>query len=83
MMKLTLSAFWLRLLPLPAASGLRAFAAGGWLEGRTRERHRPALLRLTRRVVVMDNGHIIADGAREAVLNSFLPAKPVGKEHAA
>ncbi|MER0125517.1 type I secretion system permease/ATPase [Franconibacter daqui] len=58
---------------------------GGWLEGRTLVlvTHRPALLRLTNRVVVMDNGHIIADGAREEVLNSFLPAKPTGKEHAA
>lgn len=58
---------------------------GGWLEGRTLVlvTHRPALLRLTNRVVVMDNGHIIADGAREEVLNSFLPAKPAGKEHAA
>ncbi|WP_049294564.1 type I secretion system permease/ATPase [Franconibacter helveticus] len=58
---------------------------GGWLEGRTLVlvTHRPALLRLTNRVVVMDNGHIIADGARDEVLKTFLPAKPPGKEHAA
>ena len=58
---------------------------GGWLEGRTLVlvTHRPALLRLANRVVVMDNGHIIADGGREEVLQRFLAPKPPGKEHAA
>ena len=42
----------------------------GWISGRTLilVTHRPALLKMVDRIVVMDNGRIIADGAKEQIL---------------
>ncbi|PNS12183.1 type I secretion system permease/ATPase [Mixta theicola] len=47
-----------------------------WLSGRTLVlvTHRPALLKLVDRIVVMDNGRIVADGPRDEILRSA--AKP-------
>ncbi|QKJ87896.1 type I secretion system permease/ATPase [Paramixta manurensis] len=44
----------------------------GWLNGRTLilVTHRPALLKLVERIIVMDNGRIIADGPRDEILRS-------------
>ncbi len=44
----------------------------GWLSGRTLVlvTHRPALLKLVDRIIVMDNGRIIADGKRDEILNA-------------
>ncbi len=41
-----------------------------WMAGRTLVlvTHRPALLRMVDRIVVMDNGRIVADGARDEIL---------------
>ncbi|PIF21220.1 type I secretion system permease/ATPase [Candidatus Pantoea floridensis] len=41
-----------------------------WVTGRTLVlvTHRPALLRMVDRIVVMDNGRIVADGARDEIL---------------
>lgn len=49
-----------------------------WLAGRTLVlvTHRPALLKLVDRIVVMDNGRIIADGSRDDILRAVTPAKP-------
>lgn len=42
----------------------------GWLVGRTLivVTHRPALLKLVDRIVVMDNGRVVADGPRDQIL---------------
>ncbi|WP_114195383.1 type I secretion system permease/ATPase [Edaphovirga cremea] len=47
----------------------------GWLTGRTLVlvTHRPALLKLVDRIVVMDNGRVLADGPRDQILASALP----------
>ena len=37
--------------------------------------HRPALLRMVERIVVMDNGRIVADGAREEILRHAVGMK--------
>lgn len=44
----------------------------GWLSGRTLVlvTHRPALLKLVDRVVVLDNGRVVADGPREHILQA-------------
>ena len=49
-----------------------------WLSGRTLVlvTHRPALLKLVDRIVVMDNGRIVADGPRDEILRSAGAAKP-------
>ncbi|URQ59722.1 type I secretion system permease/ATPase [Pantoea alhagi] len=49
-----------------------------WLSGRTLVlvTHRPALLKLVDRIVVMDNGRIVADGPRDEILRSASAAKP-------
>ncbi|ARJ43011.1 type I secretion system permease/ATPase [Pantoea alhagi] len=49
-----------------------------WLSGRTLVlvTHRPALLKLVDRIVVMDNGRIVADGPRDDILRSASTAKP-------
>jgi ATP-binding cassette subfamily C protein LapB len=41
-----------------------------WVTGRTLVlvTHRPALLRMVDRIIVMDNGRIVADGARDEIL---------------
>lgn len=43
-----------------------------WLEGRTLVlvRHRPALLKLVERLIVVDNGRVIADGPKEQILKA-------------
>lgn len=43
-----------------------------WLTGRTLVlvTHRPALLSLVDRVVVMENGKVVADGPRDAILQA-------------
>ena len=33
--------------------------------------HRPALLKLVDRIIVMDNGRVVADGPRDHILNSM------------
>jgi len=42
----------------------------GWISGRTLilVTHRPALLKMVDRIVVMDNGRIVADGPRDEIL---------------
>lgn len=49
-----------------------------WLSGRTLVlvTHRPALLKLVDRIVVMDNGRIVADGPRDEILRSAGATKP-------
>lgn len=49
-----------------------------WLSGRTLVlvTHRPALLKLVDRIVVMDNGRVVADGPRDEILRSAGAAKP-------
>lgn len=49
----------------------------GWLEGRTLVlvTHRPALLKLVDRLIVIDNGRIIADGPKEQILKAV--SKPL------
>jgi ATP-binding cassette subfamily C protein LapB len=58
-----------------------------WLVGRTLivVTHRPALLKLVDRIVVMDNGRVVADGPRDQILataatNTPAPAAPVVAE---
>lgn len=48
-----------------------------WLEGRTLVlvTHRPALLKLVDRLIVVDNGRVIADGPKEQILKSV--SKPL------
>jgi len=48
-------------------------ALGPWLEGRTLvvATHRPALLRWVERIVVVDNGRVVLDGSRDAVLDKL------------
>ncbi len=50
----------------------------GWLSGRTLVlvTHRPALLKLVDRIVVMDNGRIVADGPRDEILRAAGAVKP-------
>ena len=49
-----------------------------WLTGRTLVlvTHRPALLKLVDRIVVMDNGRIVADGPRDEILRAAGGSKP-------
>ena len=49
-----------------------------WLSGRTLVlvTHRPALLKLVDRIVVMDNGRIVADGPRDEILRAAGAVKP-------
>lgn len=44
-----------------------------WLEGRmlVLVTHRPALLKLVDRIIVMDNGRVVADGPRDHILNTI------------
>lgn len=44
-----------------------------WLDGRmlVLVTHRPALLKLVDRIIVMDNGHVVADGPRDHILNAM------------
>ncbi|HTH60560.1 MAG TPA: type I secretion system permease/ATPase [Paraburkholderia sp.] len=48
-----------------------------WLEGRTLvvATHRPALLRWVDRIVVVDNGHVVLDDTRQAVLDKLHRSK--------
>jgi ATP-binding cassette subfamily C protein LapB len=50
----------------------------GWLVGRTQivVTHRPALLRLVDRIVVMDNGRVVADGPRDQILAKVASTTP-------
>ncbi|MBU9841320.1 type I secretion system permease/ATPase [Rahnella aceris] len=50
----------------------------GWLVGRTLivVTHRPALLRLVDRIVVMDNGRVVADGPRDQILAKVASTTP-------
>ncbi|MBC3378662.1 type I secretion system permease/ATPase [Serratia fonticola] len=52
----------------------------GWLSGRTLVlvTHRPALLKLVDRIVVLDNGRVVADGPKDQVLQAA--NKPISKE---
>src|SRR5476649_486305 len=49
-----------------------------WLTGRTLVvvTHRPALLKLVDRIVVMDNGRVVADGPRDQILASAVSNTP-------
>jgi ATP-binding cassette subfamily C protein LapB len=49
-----------------------------WLTGRTLVlvTHRPALLKLVDRIVVMDNGRIVADGPRDEILRAAGGTRP-------
>ena len=49
-----------------------------WLSGRSLVlvTHRPALLKLVDRIVVMDNGRIVADGPRDDILRAAGAVKP-------
>ncbi|MBD8180297.1 type I secretion system permease/ATPase [Pantoea agglomerans] len=54
----------------------------GWISGRTLVlvTHRPALLKMVDRIVVMDNGRIVADGPRDEILRrATTPAPSPGK----
>lgn len=44
-----------------------------WLDGRmlVLVTHRPALLKLVDRIIVMDNGRVVADGPRDHILNAM------------
>ena len=50
-----------------------------WLVGRTLivVTHRPALLKLVDRIVVMDNGRVVADGPRDKILATAASNTPV------
>jgi ATP-binding cassette subfamily C protein LapB len=52
----------------------------GWLSGRTLVlvTHRPALLKLVDRILVLDNGRVVADGPRDQILQAA--NKPINKE---
>ncbi|MFR0653094.1 type I secretion system permease/ATPase [Pantoea sp. SIMBA_079] len=54
-----------------------------WLPGRTLVlvTHRPALLGLVDRIIVMKNGEIVADGPRDAILQRSTPQPEVADEH--
>jgi len=49
-----------------------------WLTGRTLVvvTHRPALLKLVDRIVVMDNGRVVADGPRDQILATAVSNTP-------
>lgn len=42
--------------------------------------HRPALLELVDRVIVLEKGKVVADGPRDAVLQSINPAAPIASQ---
>ncbi|MEQ4585221.1 MAG: hypothetical protein ABN483_16550, partial [Pantoea agglomerans] len=50
----------------------------GWISGRTLVlvTHRPALLKMVDRIVVMDNGRIVADGPRDEILRRATTPAP-------
>lgn len=50
----------------------------GWLSGRTLVlvTHRPALLKMVDRIIVMDNGRVIADGPKATILKRATDAPP-------
>ena len=52
-----------------------------WLRGRTLVlvTHRPALLKMVDRIVVMEGGRIIADGARDEILRRATPQPARGE----
>ena len=43
--------------------------------------HRPAVLELVQRVVVIDAGRVVLDGPKEQVLAALAGAKPTGPTH--
>jgi ATP-binding cassette subfamily C protein LapB len=53
----------------------------GWISGRTLVlvTHRPALLKMVDRIVVMDNGRIVADGPRDEILRRATAPATAGK----
>jgi len=57
----------------------------GWISGRTLVlvTHRPALLKMVDRIVVMDNGRIVADGPRDEILRRATTPATSGKGDAA
>jgi len=52
------------------------------LEGRTllMVTHRPSLLALVDRIIVMDQGKIVANGPKDEVLKALMPAQKTGKD---
>ena len=56
----------------------------GWVAGRTLVlvTHRPTLLKMVDRIVVMDNGRIVADGPRDTILRRAMGKAPAQGETA-